>query len=126
MFDNNYNYLCDLKQGSYFGEYQIMFGLYSDFYYSTSEPTYIFKIDAFDFMKTICRDDMSYKHFFEISIQKLRFHSNIKRLLLELNPKKFGPRNEGKVEYIKMYSIFEMQSRHVGNDKITEFYDKLL
>lgn len=33
QFDHNYNYMCLLGQGSYFGEYQILFGLYSDYYY---------------------------------------------------------------------------------------------
>ena len=122
MFDRNYNYLCELQPGSYFGEYQILFGLYSDFYYSVSDFAYIFKIEAIDFMKTICRDEMAYKHFFEISIQKLRFHTKIKRKLIELNSDKFGSRqnNDPNINnnFIKMYSILEMQSRNVASQKI--------
>ena len=64
MFDSNYNYLCQLREGSFFGEYQVLFGLYSDFFYSTNSICYIFKMESIDFMKTICRDDLSYKHFF--------------------------------------------------------------
>lgn len=32
-FDKNYNYLHSLENGSFFGEYNIMFGLYSSAYY---------------------------------------------------------------------------------------------
>lgn len=72
-----------------------MFGLYSDYYYSScEEPTYLFKIEALDFMKAICHGDMSYKHFFEISIQKLRFHSNLKKRLKMQIPQKFKDKHE--------------------------------
>ena len=32
-FDEFYEYMFDLKEGSFFGEYHIMFGLYSNMYY---------------------------------------------------------------------------------------------
>ena len=33
VFDNKYNYLYDLPESSWFGEYNIMFGLYSSLNY---------------------------------------------------------------------------------------------
>ena len=41
-----------------------MFGLYSDFFFQAIESCFIFKIEASDFMKLICRDDLSYKHYY--------------------------------------------------------------
>ena len=33
LFDNKYNYMYDLEPGSFFGEYNILFGLISNVYY---------------------------------------------------------------------------------------------
>ena len=50
-FDENYEYMYDLKEGSFIGEYHIMFGLYSNMYYqpvlnsnSTDKYITLFKI----------------------------------------------------------------------------------
>ena len=34
-YDNNYNYLFTLKQGSFFGELNLLFGLYSSIIYKS-------------------------------------------------------------------------------------------
>jgi len=39
-YGRNYNYLVDLQAGSSFGEYQIMFDIYSDITYKASFPFY--------------------------------------------------------------------------------------
>lgn len=32
-FDRNYEYVCHLEEGSFFGEFNILFGLYSNLFY---------------------------------------------------------------------------------------------
>ena len=46
LFDEKYSYMCNLEQGSFFGEYNIMFGLKSNIYYKTTHYSIIFRINS--------------------------------------------------------------------------------
>ena len=36
LFDDNFTYMYNLEEGSFFGEYNIMFGLLSNMFYKTN------------------------------------------------------------------------------------------
>ena len=72
-FDERYEYMYDLKPGSFLGEYHIMFGLYSNMYYQPvqqSKELYInlFKIDPEILMTEISKDKNSFLHLHNISL----------------------------------------------------------
>lgn len=71
-FDKSYNYLNTLEQGSFFGEFNIIFQLYSFVYYQSSgidiEGCTIYKIDYEKFINIICKDVSAFKHLFDISL----------------------------------------------------------
>jgi hypothetical protein len=90
VFDKKYNYLYDLEEGSYFGEYNIMFGLYSSLNYKgksvcdhhqenkkTCPRNVIYKIPAYQLMKIITEDVQVFKHFHDIALQKFRFNNKM-------------------------------------------------
>ena len=55
VFDRRYGYMYSLEQGSFFGELNIIFGLYSEQYYKAfTTSSMIFKIKAGVFMTLIC------------------------------------------------------------------------
>lgn len=81
-FDKNYNYLQTLEPNSFFGEYNILFQLYSSAYYqiaANTEGNIIFKIDKDKLMSIICKDSSAFKHLFHICLQKLRYQKNIEQ-----------------------------------------------
>ena len=76
VYDKNYEYMYDLQESSFFGEYNIMFGLYSSLHYKGKSKKYsavkqrnvIYKIPGKDFMSIICDDVQMFKHFHDISL----------------------------------------------------------
>ena len=75
--------MYELEQGSFFGEYNILYGLYSNIYYRTSvcdhkkHYTMIFRIGAETFMNEICKDMDSFNHINNIALQKFRFNTKV-------------------------------------------------
>jgi hypothetical protein len=60
-FDSKYQYICHMEPGCFFGEYNIMFGLYSNMFYSCgvdpgSLTNTILKIDRDALMSCVCQD----------------------------------------------------------------------
>ena len=69
VFDKSYNYMYNLDKTSFFGEYKIMFGLYSNMYYRVSNDdsthySMIFNIKYNVFMKEILKDINTFKHLY--------------------------------------------------------------
>ena len=62
---------------SFFGEYNLMFGMVSDCHYKavTDETPYcvLYRIEAENFMNIISRDKGVFAHMHRLSLQKLRF-----------------------------------------------------
>ena len=86
LYDKHYTYMYNLEQGSFFGEYNLMFGLKSNMYYKTHGETHysmIFRIDSGIFMDAICDDIDSFTHLHNIALQKFRFNSN---MIKQINP----------------------------------------
>ena len=91
VYDNKYNYLYDLEESSWFGEYNIMFGVYSSLNYKGKSITksigkhkvaksfrnVLFKIPSYNFMKIVTTDVQAFKHFHEMSLQKFRFNNKM-------------------------------------------------
>mmetsp|Transcript_5911 Transcript_5911/g.9621 ORF Transcript_5911/g.9621 Transcript_5911/m.9621 type:complete len:260 (+) Transcript_5911:2849-3628(+) len=82
-FDKKYNYLMNLEPGSFFGEYNILFGLYSQMYYQTHSADnhdtkklscLLFKIEAKKFMQIVLRDSTTFKHLHHIALKKFKFN----------------------------------------------------
>lgn len=80
-FDKNYKYVKTYQKGGFFGEYNILFGLYSNMYYqpevqqdssetSGKSKKYVelLKIDKNLFVSEICKDLGTFNHFFNISL----------------------------------------------------------
>jgi len=74
-----------LEEGSFFGELNIMFGLYSSITYipapnlesienKKTNFTLIFKIDGEKFMGQICKDENTFKYVHDISIKRHRYN----------------------------------------------------
>ena len=58
-FDDKYEYMCHLEPGSFFGEFNIMFGLYSNLHYKALNDVkmshiILFVIEKEDLMNLIC------------------------------------------------------------------------
>ena len=79
VYDNKYNYLYDLEESSWFGDYNIMFGVYSSLNYkgkstktignkNQSFRNVLYKIPSFNFMKIVTGDVQAFKHFHEMSL----------------------------------------------------------
>ena len=71
LFDDKYTYMYNLEEGSFFGEYNIMFGLKSNIFYKTNRDSHysmIFRIKADVFMQSICDDIDSFTHLHDISL----------------------------------------------------------
>ena len=69
VFDRRYGYMYSLEQGSFFGEINIMFGLYSEQYYKAlTSNTMVFKINAENFMTLICGDHKAFENLFWIAV----------------------------------------------------------
>lgn len=74
LFSSNYTYMYDLEKGSFFGEYNILYGLYSNIFYRTqtcngkSHYVMIFRIEAETFMSEICKDIDSFNHINKIAV----------------------------------------------------------
>lgn len=68
-----------LSDGGFFGEYNIMFGLYSDLSYQAEiDPeqgkyVIIFNINKKVLMESISQDFGSFIHFHDLSLQKFRY-----------------------------------------------------
>ena len=66
--------MYDLEKGSFFEEYNLLFGLYSNIYYKTqtnegkSHYVMIFRIEADIFMNEICKDIESFNHINKLAI----------------------------------------------------------
>ena len=79
-YDLNYNYMYNLQQGSFFGDYNIVFTLYSNMFYKAvpNLQGYIvlYKIDSETLLNCFCTDIVSFKHLFNISLQKFRNDTN--------------------------------------------------
>ena len=75
--DKRLNYQCHLQEGSFFGLYNIMFGLYSSKYFryiqkdhsNLQSPCILFKLPHKTFLSVICEDYHSFTHFHKIAIQ---------------------------------------------------------
>ena len=67
-------YMYTLCNGGFFGEYNIMFGLYSNLNYqadiASCQGSYniIFKINKTALMQSICQDFGSFNHFHDLSL----------------------------------------------------------
>jgi len=107
-FDENFSYMVSLEEGSFFGEYNIMFGLYSQLNYQMAlsnerggqNLVQLFKIEKDKLMQALCIDFHSFLHFHKLSIQKLRFTQRMMKQLSEQheeNEKIIG-------EYCKKYN----------------------
>jgi hypothetical protein len=83
VYDNKYNYLYDLEESSWFGEYNIMFGVYSSLIYKGKSITksngknkvvnksfrnVLYKIPSYNFMTIVTTDVQAFKHFHEMSL----------------------------------------------------------
>ena len=69
--DRRYGYMYSLEQGSFFGEQNIIFGLYSEQNYkAVTTNTMIFKIRATRFMTLVCEDHKSFENLFWIAVQR--------------------------------------------------------
>ena len=75
LFDSKYNYMYSLEKGSFFGEYNIMFGLKSNINYmgkikktNAKNANIVFKIKAEVLISVILDDANTYKHFYNIAL----------------------------------------------------------
>lgn len=85
LFDEKFNFMYELKQGSYFGEFNVMFDTYSEHYYKTTltknqykctnshtrkdmMQTLLFKIEAEVFLEIICKDPKLFMIIFRTSV----------------------------------------------------------
>lgn len=87
-FDKDYNYLQTLEPESFFGEYNIVFQLYSSAYYQIAprtEGSIIFKIDKDKLMGIICKDSGAFKHLFGLCLQKLRYQNKIEQEVMVID-----------------------------------------
>ena len=70
-------------EGSFFGEYNIMFGLDSNIHYQaiqkSSEPIILLRIDYEKLMNIVCTDYSTFLHLHKISLQKFRFMKRVMR-----------------------------------------------
>ena len=88
-FDKSFNYMADLRPGSFFGEFNILFDLYNDIYYQAAETshhlddfeenvprhnhlTIMFHIDRVSLLENFLSDLDAFKHLFKISLMKFR------------------------------------------------------
>ena len=80
-YTQDYNYMYDLQERSFFGDYNIQFGLYSNIRFNShlNKPKMhcivIFKIESYHLMNQICSNFNSFKHLHQLSLQKLRFNN---------------------------------------------------
>lgn len=87
-FDKSFNYMADLRPGSFFGEFNILFDLYNDIYFQAAEMTLqndfeenvrrrnnltiMFLIDRVSLLENFSSDLDAFKHLFKISLMKFR------------------------------------------------------
>lgn len=97
LFDEKYNYMYDLEPGSYFGEYQIMFGLYSNITYRSAYIKHdageifnycniqriVYFIPSEKFMSIITEDPLAYRHFHSIALQRYRYNKKMIEILAD-------------------------------------------
>ena len=75
VFDRRYGYMYSLEQGSFFGEVNIIIGLYSEYNYKAlTTNTMVFKIYAEKFMTLICEDHKAFENLFWIGVQRYRYN----------------------------------------------------
>jgi CRP-like cAMP-binding protein len=71
--------MYSLEQGSFFGEINILFGLYSEQYYKAlTSNAMVFKIHAEKFMTLICGDHKAFENLFWIAVQRYRYNNLVK------------------------------------------------
>ena len=100
LFDQKFNYMYELREGGYFGEFNVLFNLYSEYCYKTTKihkghhyghshdksemrGTLLLKIEAETFINIICKDPKLFMNFFRICVKRFKFN---KRITEVLNP----------------------------------------
>lgn len=107
-------------EGSFFGEYNIMFGLDSNIHYQAiskcSEPIILLRIDSEKLMNIVCTDYTTFFHLHKISLQKFRF---MKRVMREFSGQKHS-------QMIYLSDIINFMGNIYGkkNEQIANFYEE--
>ena len=138
LMDRYYNFMYELRRGSYFGELQTLFGLRSDSFYGISthakEDNILFKISGLKFLQIIVQDFQTFQQFFNSAIQRHRFQSCIKQLCLEKmlvasdkSRIKQLRKQHRKVKIMKFYDLLHLSRIHFGesNTHIQEFFEDI-
>ena len=108
-------------EGSFFGEYNIMFGLDSNIHYQAiqncSEPVILLRIDYEKLMNIVTTDYSTFYHLHKISLQKFRF---MKRILKEFN-------KQDKSQMINLTEVIIFMGNIYGkkNEQIANFYEEI-
>jgi len=90
-FNKSFQYLRTFERGSFFGDYNIIFGLYSDSYYRAAQNDsvlticHFFKVPKQRLIDLICSDIESFKHFHNICLQKFRFNRRLQQQIETIN-----------------------------------------
>mmetsp|Transcript_40890 Transcript_40890/g.62307 ORF Transcript_40890/g.62307 Transcript_40890/m.62307 type:complete len:153 (-) Transcript_40890:182-640(-) len=79
-FSPEFQYMFNLEEGSFFGEYNIVFGIYNQIHYQAVDDRnhscrtcQLLKIEKEVFLDIIGSELDSFKHIHNISVQKFRF-----------------------------------------------------
>ena len=75
--------MTHLNEGSFFGDYNILFDIFSSVTYlaqtdSEDHLVMVYKIDHLALLNCVVQDCESFKHFFKMSLSKMRHHQFMK------------------------------------------------
>ena len=132
--------MVDLIEGCFFGEFQVLFDLYSGFYYRSSEnqrnqtEVVLLTIDKEVFLNTITKEEnhRSFKHYFDMAIKKYRYYGRMQ----ELNKQEWEIEEDDYIlrgmdkkycSKIKLFTIIEIQQYFLGQQSasINEYFKEI-
>jgi hypothetical protein len=128
LWGPKYDYMYDLENGAYFGEYNIMFGLYSNIHYkvhtyqSKNHFVMIFRIDKRILMNEICKDIDSFTHLHKIALQKFRWNN---RVISELDTQNLLKNPPNHRKYPLEEVILLQRSKFAVSPEIDKFYARI-